>query len=307
MNTKTFDVADLKKPFAPSEIEWRLLECGRGNSGIWAKCAPYITNRAIMDRLDSIVGPEHWSNEFKSGPDGGVVCRLSIKINGEWIDKWDGAGNTDIEGVKGGLSNAMKRAAVQWGIGRYLYDLEIQWAEIEEKGRFYAKLPEKHGGGSFRWSPPRLPDWAAQKESTEPEQASNDKPSAAASSASKALASVRNAPSVEVWQRYKQAIEIRIEQNEWTAAEVKLLEAAIVLRGAELSAPAEPEGVDEPAESPDQLKRNMMAALALKLGCPQDDLNDWIDLAMSKDDPGAFLNGKPWAPKGGKSKQKELV
>lgn len=50
---------------------------------------------------------------------GGVECGISIKIDGEWITKWDAAENTQVEAVKGGRSGAMKRAAVQWGIGRY--------------------------------------------------------------------------------------------------------------------------------------------------------------------------------------------
>lgn len=43
----------------------------------------------------------------------------------------DGAENTDIEPVKGGLSDAYKRAAVKWGIGRYLYDMEAAWVDVD--------------------------------------------------------------------------------------------------------------------------------------------------------------------------------
>ena len=41
--------------------------------------------------------------------------------DGEWIGKSDGADDSNIEAAKGGLSAALKRAAVQWGIARYLY------------------------------------------------------------------------------------------------------------------------------------------------------------------------------------------
>ena len=77
---------------------------------------PYITNRAIMDRLDMVVGPENWKNAFQPSPESGILCGISIRINSEWITKWDGAAQTNYEAVKGGLSGAMKRAAVQWGI-----------------------------------------------------------------------------------------------------------------------------------------------------------------------------------------------
>jgi hypothetical protein len=54
-----------------------------------------------------------------------------------WIWKSDGAGATDVEGEKGMLSDALKRAAVRWGVGRYLYDLKSPWVAIEPMGRSY--------------------------------------------------------------------------------------------------------------------------------------------------------------------------
>jgi hypothetical protein len=85
------------------------------------------------------------------------MCGLSIRVGDEWVTKWDGAENTDVEGVKGGLSGAMKRAAVQWGIGRYLYALEETFAVISERGRFRGRTKDQK---LFRWDPPELPDWA---------------------------------------------------------------------------------------------------------------------------------------------------
>lgn len=118
------NLAKLREPFAADEIEWRIGQAGKSNGKPWARVLAYVTNRAIMDRLDDVCGPENWQNEYRAGPEGGIVCGISIRVHrGEWVTKWDGAENTEIEGVKGGLSGAMKRAAVQWGIGRYLYDL----------------------------------------------------------------------------------------------------------------------------------------------------------------------------------------
>ena len=85
------------------------------------------------------------------------MCGISIKIGDEWVCKWDGADETDIEKIKGGLSGAMKRAGVQWGIGRYLYNLDATWAVIGDKGQFSAKTKD---GTWFKWSPPALPLWA---------------------------------------------------------------------------------------------------------------------------------------------------
>jgi hypothetical protein len=162
------DLSRLKEPFAPTDVEWRIGRAGKNAKGIWATCLAYITNRAIMDRLDDVAGPGNWRNEYKEAPAGGVLCGLSIRIGNEWVTKWDGAGNTEMEAVKGGLSGAMKRAAVQWGIGRYLYDLPEGWAIINTNGPHYGKLPEKAGGDGFHWSPPSLPDWALPKGSGKP-------------------------------------------------------------------------------------------------------------------------------------------
>jgi hypothetical protein len=143
--------------FDTDEIEWRIQMAGEKNGRIWAIAVPYVTNRAIQSRLDEVVGPANWRNEFRPGPDGGVMCGISIRVGNEWVTKWDGAENTDVEGVKGGLSAAMKRAAVQWGIGRYLYALDESFAQVSEHGRFRAKTRD---GTGFRWDPPELPAWA---------------------------------------------------------------------------------------------------------------------------------------------------
>lgn len=43
----------------------------------------------------------------------------------EWVWKWDTGSESNVEKEKGQVSDAFKRAAVKWGIGRFLYDLEI--------------------------------------------------------------------------------------------------------------------------------------------------------------------------------------
>ena len=90
----------------------------------------YVTNRAIQNRLDEVCGPMGWRNEYREET-GGVMCGISIWCSERktWGTKWDGAEKTDVESFKGGLSASMKRAAVQWGIGRYLYKLESAFAQ----------------------------------------------------------------------------------------------------------------------------------------------------------------------------------
>ncbi len=72
-----------------------------------------------MDRLDEVFGCEKWSDEYQV-LEIGVTCKLSVKLNGEFITKEDAAPFTSIEALKGSFSDALKRAAVKFGIGRYL-------------------------------------------------------------------------------------------------------------------------------------------------------------------------------------------
>jgi len=157
------DLLKLKEHFTAKDIKWRLQACGKKDKGFWALAIPYITNRTVMQRLDDVCGPENWKNEYMKAPEGGVMCGISIRINNEWVTKWDVAANTEVmEGgslnentnIKGGFSAAMKRAGVPWGIGRYLYDLNAEFATVCQDGLFRGKTKD---GGEFRWNPPALP------------------------------------------------------------------------------------------------------------------------------------------------------
>jgi len=151
------ELKKLSEPFSAEDIEWRAQSTGESNGKFWVMCLAYVTARAIMDRLDEVCGPGRWCNEFKAGPDGGVICGLSIKIDDEWVTKWDGADKTNIEAIKGGLSGATKRAGVQWGIGRYLYKLDAAWGTVTDKGKHSAKTKDNKW---FKWDAPKLPPWA---------------------------------------------------------------------------------------------------------------------------------------------------
>ncbi len=165
------DLSKLKEPFSENDIEWRVQQSGETNGRIWAKVLAYVTARAIENRLDEVCGPENWKNEFrKEGENGEYLCGISIKIDGEWITKWDGCSasgtNSNIDGFKTALSGSIKRAAATgWGIGRYLYSLEEGWAVICEDGMYSAKL--KDSNKWFKWNPPQLPAWALPKGESE--------------------------------------------------------------------------------------------------------------------------------------------
>lgn len=135
----TFDPAALAAPFQPDAIHWRAQTMsGDGNS---AMALAYIDARDVMRRLDQVCGPENWQDSYTETVKGRLICTLQIRIGGEWISKSDGAGDTDVEGDKGAISDALKRTAVKWGIGRYLYDMPVTWADCESY----------EAGGKKRW------------------------------------------------------------------------------------------------------------------------------------------------------------
>lgn len=169
----TFNILEkLQAPFAPEDIEWRAQSTGYDkNNNPWALIMPYVTNRAIQQRLDEVFGVFGWRNKFRPVPvEGGYnfLCGISaINAGGTPITKWDGAEESDIESFKGGISNSMKRAGVQWGIGRYLYKLSTQFAELtEDRNRaFNVIVKDKNGKRTrFYFNAPQLPDFALPKD-----------------------------------------------------------------------------------------------------------------------------------------------
>lgn len=136
----------LSAPFPNGDIEWRLSVTVKDKEKGLA--VPYVTNRAIQNRLDDTVGVDGWHNEFLPWKNGNAqLCGISIYFQqlNKWLCKWDGADDSDIESVKGGLSDSMKRAAVEWGIGRYLYGMTQVWVRVEQRGKnYFIADSEKH-------------------------------------------------------------------------------------------------------------------------------------------------------------------
>jgi len=135
-------LGDLKKPFAPERISWRLGSTnGEKTKGM---ALAYIDARDVMSRLDEVCG-QMWQAEYIPMPNGTCCCRIGIKVGDEWV--WRSNGSMNISdsdkadakemAEKGSYSDAFKRAAVLWGIGQYLYDLDSPWVAIEAAGRSY--------------------------------------------------------------------------------------------------------------------------------------------------------------------------
>ncbi|WMT88238.1 Rad52/Rad22 family DNA repair protein [Pelagibacterium sp. 26DY04] len=124
---------DLHRPFPAEAIHWRaqMVTKARQSDGYAALALAYLDARDVMDRLDQVCTPANWQSEHFDAGNGRMGCRIGILINDAWVWKSDGAGDTDIEAEKGAFSGALKRAAVSWGIGRYLYDLGNVWVPCD--------------------------------------------------------------------------------------------------------------------------------------------------------------------------------
>ena len=151
----------LGKPFSAEELEWRAQQVFEGRNGNLPKAlvVPYVQSRAIMNRLDTVIGWDKWENVVQELPGGGIVQGIRIWLSETHsITKWDGADRTNIESTKGGISSAFKRAAVLLNIGRYLYSEEAKWVEITQnkatQNDEYIKDNKKNISGYF--TPPKL-------------------------------------------------------------------------------------------------------------------------------------------------------
>lgn len=115
---------DLAAPTPPEEVRQR--------QGPGGRMLDYIDARFVYDRLDTVVGAENWQDRFEDSRfPNAIRAGIGILVDtgdggSAWVWKWDVGVASDIEPEKGAHSEAIKRAAVHWGIARDLYGREPQ-------------------------------------------------------------------------------------------------------------------------------------------------------------------------------------
>jgi hypothetical protein len=111
-----------------------------------ALALPYVDCRVIQDRLDEVLGVDGWQDDYECLPDGSVVCKLRLRLGAEWITKVDVGGPSEQpdggDRIKAAFSDALKRAAVKFGIGRYLYRLPTAWVDWDPGKKRFARPPQ---------------------------------------------------------------------------------------------------------------------------------------------------------------------
>lgn len=134
--------AALAEPFEPREVKFKP-QMVKNNRCL---AMAYIDARLIQDRLDEVVGVENWRDNYVMLPDGSVQCRLSVRLDGRWVTKED-VGSTSEQPdqgdrLKAAFSDALKRAAVKFGIGRYLYRLSAAWVDYDPVKKQITQIPQ---------------------------------------------------------------------------------------------------------------------------------------------------------------------
>ena len=114
----------------PIQRRWRVQSANKYG----ANMVSYISARDVATRLDEVFGATGWTNEFTEIK-GNLFCRITLLESGAYRE--DVGTPSNIEKQKGEASDAFKRAAVHFGIGRNLYDEEV------------VKLPVKEYSGKF--------------------------------------------------------------------------------------------------------------------------------------------------------------
>lgn len=130
-----------------------------------ATCVAYIDARDLFSLLDEVVGPSNWSTEYMVIKDQ-MFCKMGINIdreNGtnEWVYKMDTGTEANTEIEKSQVSDASKRVGVQWGIGRFLYDQEIQ--ELKTTKHTNGKFYPVDNDGKILWDGKQLTEYINKK------------------------------------------------------------------------------------------------------------------------------------------------
>lgn len=151
----------LSLPFKETEIKFKP-QIVKGNR---AMALTYVDVRVIMERLDDVLGFENWQDDYEILADNSVMCKLSIRVAGEWIMRKDVGSPSEQpdngDRLKAAVSDSLKRAAVKYGVGRYLYRLPQTWCDYDATKKQFV-------------SPPKLPAWALPSGSGQRQQPTNN-------------------------------------------------------------------------------------------------------------------------------------
>ena len=121
-------------PLTANDVEVKIKQCSEKG----AVALLYKTARIDMAVLDDIFGAENWECDYKEIKDN-LYCGIGVRSGEDkpFVWKWDCGieSREDDEGnqKKGEASDAFKRAAFKWGIGRELYTAPFIYLNVPTK------------------------------------------------------------------------------------------------------------------------------------------------------------------------------
>jgi hypothetical protein len=133
----------LARPFPTKSLGWKPQTISKNGDSALAVC--FIDARDVMDRLDEVIGVQNWKDEYEFLQDGSAMCHLSVRFGDEWVTKVDVGSESDQKDSgdrhKSAISDSLKRAAVKFGVGRYIYSLPLQWCPYDSVKKVFKQTP----------------------------------------------------------------------------------------------------------------------------------------------------------------------
>lgn len=128
----------------PMQYKWRVQSFSKNKPQ--ATCVAYIDARDAMQRLDDVCvyGWQRRHIEIK----GHIYCEVGIVMpDGSVLWRMDCGTESNTEAEKGESSDSFKRACVNFGVGRFLYDLDIVYlpADAKKEGGNYPSVVDSNG------------------------------------------------------------------------------------------------------------------------------------------------------------------
>lgn len=146
---KVLDLEGLKKEIP---FKFKPQSVGYGK----AMMVAYIDARDVQDILDDVLGPENWQDDYSTVKNN-LYCRIGVKVDDEWIWKGDCGVESNAEAEKGESSDAFKRAAVKWGVGRFLYRQKIITLKTAKDSK--GKERPATDDGNILWNPDQITEY----------------------------------------------------------------------------------------------------------------------------------------------------
>ncbi|HGA1022363.1 Rad52/Rad22 family DNA repair protein [Bacillus cereus] len=166
----------LQAEFPVEQLGWKITNTFESQGRFFAFIAPFVDARAIQDRFDEVFGIDNWQVSYEKWGEKATKCTISVFLNERWISKEDGSEESDYSSVKGGFSNSLKRAAVLWGVGRYLYNVKPSKVELSTRSNGPNSIYVSYQKKGYYFTPPTMIQLKNKLGSSQKEQ-SNGQPS----------------------------------------------------------------------------------------------------------------------------------